>query len=639
MSVQFGKCNFDTRPVDPGDLDEVRPVLAPYGPDGEGKICKNNIAVLYRAFYTTKESRRETQPYVSESGVVVTWDGRLDNRQELLRKVAREVPEPTDLEIVAAAYARWGTGCFVELVGDWALSIWNPEDQSLLLAKDFIGTHHLYYIIEKGQITWCTLLDPLVLFGDRRFEVNEEYIAGWLSFLPALHLTPFVGIHAVPPSSFVRVTKGSCEVVKYWELTPRRIQLATDAEYEEQFRAVVAESVRRRLRSDSPVLAELSGGVDSSSIVCIADFLIGQGKADVPRLDTLSYYDDSEPNWNERPYFEKVEKKRGRQGCHIDVGVPSSFGDEKANAPIPVSPASLGHPNDIVAQIVSYVTSQKNRVVLSGTGGDEFTGGVPTPVPELADLLADLRLRAFCRQLKLWALSKKRPLLHLLNDVLQGFLPSGFAGASQPFRPSWLSPGFVRRNEAVLAGYRTRLRFSGEPPSFRINLYTLNALRRQLACVPDIHEPLCETRYPLLDRDVVEFLCGVPCEQILRPNQRRSLMRRALVGLVPDEILNRKRKAYLVRSPIKIMAGEWERLAEQAPFMVAESLGIVSQRQFVDAVQKAQTGMEIDVVSAQRTLALEFWLRQLAKTNVLTVPTAYAYRATEVETRCGVHAT
>ena len=85
------------------------------------------------------------------------------------------------------------------------------------------------------------------------------------------------------------------------------------------------EAVRRRLRSDSPILAELSGGMDSSSIVCMADTIIARGNAETPRLDTLSYYDDSEPNWNERPYFTKVEEKRGRTGCHIDVRQARTF--------------------------------------------------------------------------------------------------------------------------------------------------------------------------------------------------------------------------------------------------------------------------------------------------------------------------
>lgn len=111
MSVQFGKCNFDGKPVDPEDLAEVRPVLAPYGPDGEGYICKDNLAVLYRAFHTTKESRREVQPHLCPSGAVITWDGRLDNREELIGRLTRETSATsTDLEIVAASYERWGNG-------------------------------------------------------------------------------------------------------------------------------------------------------------------------------------------------------------------------------------------------------------------------------------------------------------------------------------------------------------------------------------------------------------------------------------------------------------------------------------------------------------------------------------------------
>ena len=96
-------------------------------------------------------------------------------------------------------------------------------------------------------------------------------------------------------------------------IQPREFVIGSDAEYEEHFRSVFAQSVRRRLRSDSPILAELSGGMDSSSIVCMADEIISRGQLATPRLDTLSYYDDSEPNWNERPYFSQVEEKRGRR--------------------------------------------------------------------------------------------------------------------------------------------------------------------------------------------------------------------------------------------------------------------------------------------------------------------------------------
>jgi asparagine synthase (glutamine-hydrolysing) len=223
--------------------------------------------------------------------------------------------------IVAAAYEKWGANCFAKLIGDWALSIWNPGNRSLILAKDPIGTRHLYYSFDNNQVTWSTILDPLVRLAGKTFALNEEYIAGWFSMFPAVDLTPCVGIHSVPPSSSVLLRPGKHAVSKYWDFDPKnKIRYRTEAEYEEHFRVVFAKAVQRKLRSDRPVLAELSGGRDSSSIVCMADTIIARGAADTPRLDTISYYDDSEPNWNERPYFTKVEEKRGRTGWHVNVG-------------------------------------------------------------------------------------------------------------------------------------------------------------------------------------------------------------------------------------------------------------------------------------------------------------------------------
>ena len=374
MSAQFGRCNFDGKPVDPQEVDRVRPMLALYGPDAEGIFRKGNLGIIYRAFHTTKESRMESQPRVSPSGAVITWDGRLDNCSELSHELGgKHATDSTDLSIIAAAYEHWGTDCFSRLIGDWALSIWNPTESSLILAKDPIGTRPLYYFIDKEQITWSTILDPLVVFAGTPFTLSEEYVAGWFSFFPDARLTPYVGIRSVPPSSFVVVRPGKHTIKKHWDFDPgKRIRYQADDEYEEHFRTVFAEAVRRRLRSNTPVLAELSGGIDSSSIVCMADAVIAGGGAESPRLDTISYYDDSEPNWNERPYFNKVEEKRGRTGCHIDVGKQESYRFDFRTDRFAATPASnCGCTDEAGHRFADSMTSHGNRVMLSGIGGDE----------------------------------------------------------------------------------------------------------------------------------------------------------------------------------------------------------------------------------------------------------------------------
>ena len=617
MSVQFGMWNQAGQPVDERHLEKAKALLAPYGPDTSDSHREANITIHYQAFHTTKESRCEVQPHISSSGSVITWDGRLDNRDELISLGDDRLHGgATDIEIVAAAYEKQGAACFGRLVGDWALSVWNPTDRSLILAKDAIGTRHLYYTFEKDQVIWSTILDPLILLAGRTFALEVEYIAGWLSFFPATHLTPYQGIHAVPPSSFVVIRAGKHMVSKYWDFDPgKRIRYRSDAEYEERFRNVFRESVRRRLRSDRPVLAELSGGIDSSSIVCMADSVIASGLADTPRLDTISCYNDSEPNWNERPYFTQVENQRGRVGCHIDVSAQNLLNFGSRSDCFEAVPGSLSrNAHKSQEKFLDCLISQGNRVVLSGIGGDEVTGGVPTPVPEIEDLLVGARFGILAHRLKVWALSKRRPWVYLLLEAAGRFLAPALVGIGNNRKPiAWLEPQFVKRNRAALEGYQPRLKVFGPLPSFQENLLTLNGLRRQLECSPLSSQPLHERRYPFLDRDLLECLFSIPREQLVRPGQRRSLMRRALNGLVPDNILNRKRKAFVARAPMLSISSARTTLTETSEHMITSSLGIVDASRFFEFLEETSRGREVPIVFLMRTFVVESWLRAAQK--------------------------
>jgi asparagine synthase (glutamine-hydrolysing) len=621
MSAQFGRWNFAGESLTLDYVEKVIAILSPYGPDGSGYFSRDGVNIIHRAFHTTAEAHSEAQPRVSASGVVLTWDGRLDNRVELVRDLRDGLADtPTDVDIVVAAYERWGTESFARLVGDWALAVWNPNARSLILAKDFMGTRPLYYSSDKDQISWSTILDPLVLFAEKYFSLCEEYVAGWFSLFPAAHLTPYVGIHSVPPSCFVRFERGRTTVSRYWDFDPAmRIRYRTDAEYEEQFRAIFAESVRRRLRSDAPILAELSGGIDSSSIVCMADTIIARAAGAFPRLDTLSYYNESEPHWNERPYFTRVEEKRGRSGCHIDVGAPESFPFEVEGGIFASIPGSgAGHRTEPSRQFAACIESHGNRVVLSGIGGDEVAGGVPTPTPELMDLLASARFKELARKLKLWAINRRKPWFHLLMEAARGFFPPAVAGIPKSLRPAdWLNPRFVRSHRAALTGYPTRVKFFGSLPNLQENVSALNVLRRQLACSVLSSDPPYEKRYPYLDRDLLEFMYAIPRDQLVRPGQRRSLVRRALVGIVPDELLNRRRKAFVVRSPMAAISRESSSLIEMSHQMLTTSLGIVDADAFRQAVHSARRGQEIRTVTMNRTLEIEFWLRTIRDCGVL----------------------
>jgi len=615
VSVQFGRWNFDGRPPDQDYFTQAEGMLAPNGPDGRGFYARGGAGIVFRALHTTNESRQETEPHCLPSGEILTWDGRLDNRAELVRELNGIPAAATDVAIVAAAYEAKGTACFAKLIGDWALCVWDPNRQFLLLAKDPIGTRPLFYSIDNDAITWSSILDPLVLLAGKSFALEEEYIAGWLTFFPAAHLTPYAGIYSVPPSSVVDLQPGRRAVHKYWDFDPAlKIRYRSDGDYEEHFRHVFALSVRRRLRAEVPILAELSGGMDSGSIVCMADTLISRGDAGVPRLDTISYYDDSEPNWNERPFFAKVEEKRGRAGRHIDVSSEGSpFLDLEASR-FMATPSACVPPTKAAREFTTHLVAHGYRVLLSGIGGDEFTGGVPTPVPELADLLARAHFAQLARRLKVWALRKRQPWFHPLRDVVSLFLPSNTTNLpAHKAPPPWLNRDFVNRNRSALGGYVTTLKLFGPLPTFQENLASLETLRRQIGCQSLSSEPPYEKRYPYLDRSLLEFLLAIPREQLVRPGQRRSLLRRSLIDIVPAEILQRKRKAYVVRSPIIGLGGLHEEHSA-----AAEAIGILDSQKFAASAKKAMQGGEASIISLQRVLILEVWLNRLAGRNLIS---------------------
>ena len=175
---------------------------------------------------------------VRDRGFILTWDGRLDNREELIAELRSELEaNPTDVAIVAAAFDRWETDCFRRIVGDWAVSIWKPEQRELLFAADYMAIRHIFYYLKNDRIWWSTDLSPLVLLSGDKFHIDDDYIAGYFAHDPDAHLTPYREIREVPPGQFVRIRNGSASVERFWRFSPKsRIRYKTDAEYEEHFR-------------------------------------------------------------------------------------------------------------------------------------------------------------------------------------------------------------------------------------------------------------------------------------------------------------------------------------------------------------------------------------------------------------------
>ncbi|MBZ5664198.1 MAG: hypothetical protein LAO30_06295 [Acidobacteriia bacterium] len=626
MSVQAGIWNFDGRPVDHKLLADISESLKQQGPDGESCHVDGSVALLYRPFHATAESRREKQPYFSHRGFVLTWDGRLDNRCDLIADLRSDLEtNPTDLAIVAAAFDRWETDSFRRIIGDWAVSVWKPHQQELLFATDYMAIRHVFYYLKNDRIWWSTDLSPLVLLSGDKFHIDDDYIAGYFAHEPDAHLTPYREIREVPPGQFVRIRKGAASVERYWRFSPKsRIRYKTDAEYEEHFRHVFRQSVRRRLRSDSPILAELSGGLDSSSIVCMADDILAKEGAERPRLDTISYYDKTEPSGDDCIHFPKIEQKRRRVGIHIDS---SKMGNSPASLGLPEFcpfPGALGAGEELGHERADVVRGGGYRAVLSGIGGDEFMGGVPDPRALLADLIVQFKLVSLAKQLTAWSLVKRRPCIQLLWQSAIDVLPASLGQylVKEAKVESWIDRGFAKRTNLALHLLDVDEHFGLWLPTRRGYVAGVHLMACKLAKFTPSVSALEEARYPYLDQNLIEFILAIPASQMLRPGERRSLMRRSLAGMVPEEILSRRTKQVGARTPVVVLEKHWDELQSIYQTPLSSSLGYVDEAHLLKTICDARAGKIVPMVRVFWTISLEYWLRDLAARGLLDAPAA-----------------
>src|SRR5262249_2444787 len=169
------------------------------GPDSACAVRLGPVGLVHRAFHTVPGSRSETQPLVSARGVALTWDGRLDNRDELRRELGGAPPWPRHRGPGVAAPRRRGEGCSARLVGDFALALWDPGRRTLLLARDPFGTRTLYYWQDRRRVAWASELGALLSAFDVPRTLDEEYIAGFLTRGSESWRTPFRAPGALTP--------------------------------------------------------------------------------------------------------------------------------------------------------------------------------------------------------------------------------------------------------------------------------------------------------------------------------------------------------------------------------------------------------------------------------------------------------
>ena len=615
MSALGGIYNFNDKPVDERALLTLGAALESHGPDGGDAVTSGAVGLVFRAFHTNRESRLERQPLISAQRHILCFDGRLDNRAELISLLnGRLDHKRTDAALVMAAYLEWGAQCLARFIGDFALSLWNPESRTLLLARDAAGPRPLYYHKNHERIVWSSELGPLLDLADVDIEINDEYVAGFLARGVEVDVTPYQNIYAVAPGHAIVIGDGRAEARRFWQLSrTATIRYKRDEEYEEHFRSLFRDAVRCRLRVDGPAWATLSGGLDSSSIVCMADEIIATEDVQAQRLETVSYVYDESTTCDERNFIQCVEEQRGGAGHHLrdeDYPALGSFPEE----------SELSYPNFLDCfvnrhrALCAAMKADGARVLLTGHGGDEIACSGANPTPQLGDLIVEHRWRDLHRTLTAWGTALKRPYLDLLwRDGLLPLLPPKLqlaCGVKSNFKlPPWYDKDFVAK-----MNMRELYLISGngldfDLPSARDQAVGFLSAMKMVSKATYRDRGDFEVSHPFLHRPLVEFLQAIPFEQRVRPGETRSLMRRALKDLLPEKVLKRKSKKGPQEALFRAITRQWPRLRTMFDDPLVCARGYMDAAALRTALERVRHGCETNAFPILQTISLEFWLR------------------------------
>jgi asparagine synthase (glutamine-hydrolysing) len=257
------------------------------------------------------------------------------------------------------------------------------------------------------------------------------------------------------------------------------------------------------------------------------------------------------------------------------------------------------------------ISARPYKVILAGMGGDEVLGGVPTPDPELATLLMTGRLVKFISRSIDWCLPNRLPLVRMMSGVLASTVRL-YCGERINFNsiPPWINKDLLALSSMNHQDYSAiRNRHDATP----LAICNGSAWWAILETLPHLRPGILarhEYRYPYLDRDLVEFLFAIPREQLVQPGRRRYLMRRALRGIVPEEILERRRKAFISRAPLLALGEKGATIQKLITNSLAANRSWIDYGAFNSVLSRTvETNDPRWVMALTTTIALELWLR------------------------------
>lgn len=535
-----------TRQLDSSRINQMLSEIVHRGPDESGTYSNDAIPArmgVRRLSIIDKE--KGTQPiYNEDESVVVVFNGEIYNHMELRKELGsrgHSFQTDCDTEVLVHAWEEYGQDMTKHLDGMFAFAIADETEESLFIARDRIGIKPLYYSFQEGDLHWASEIQPLLQVGID-LELDEQAIYNYFNLRYfSWPQTPFSHIRKVPPGSSILYKNGEISTQQYWELEPDEFEGTLDS-FADQFRTMFEESVKKRLMSDVPLGAFLSGGLDSSSIVAI---MSEECEEDV---DTFSVgFENSEYDESEEAQFVSDHFGTNHHNITIDLDSMDLFGDivEQYGEP-------LADPAALPTLAVSKYASEHVKVVLSGEGADELFGGYwytdTIPRHQQAARFVPNSIFQAIRRIEPYSPIQRQTLRYVSslenNDTAIRGVIQQFDTPVEEYTTLNDDDGENSLDNMIAA---TSESVDENTVTNRISAFDVKHwLTDDLLYKVDQSSMAAslEARVPFLDHRLVEFAYNIPTEY--KQGGYKPILNRAMKDILPDRIRNRDKHGFSV---------------------------------------------------------------------------------------------
>ena len=547
---------------------------------------------------------------VSLGGNLLTWNGRLDNRDELVgelnEKGASFTQTVSDDEIVAWGVYLFGCEVFIKkMTGDYAFAVVESNKNEVFYARSPFGVREMYYLVTASRTAWASNLAQIlpILTETIDEEHLKVYIAEYLccTVKGRMMHTPYRNVYKLLPGTFIRISTGGFTTGEIWSPDETKAEhYTTNEEYEDRFRQLLSTAIRRRLVScgRNGIQISLSGGLDSSTIAC----MIGQMRESGESLPRIRLFTNVYPGQGDESEYARTVADRTSLPLEIATSIEKNWFlkgcDSLQRLPDPqesILESRIG-PEEIDQDSLSpYMT---------GVGGDQILTG---DLIYLAGFLKKWKIPTFFNQIRQLSQLSKQPIASL---VVQYGLKPVLDRSQFQFRRRGIA--FDITTEAFRKQYSLMERLKSRyipvvfsDPSSQHDYESLLAVH-QWSC-PGFS--IFDMRAPFLDIDLVEFCLTLPGKLKNDGLRDRVIMRRAMKDILPFKILHRRSKGSTEDNITVGLNKEWHRIESRLGHFYLAKLDVISNENMEILLRRAKAGaLRYDVLSGIQILMLEFWL-------------------------------